>query len=422
MSQRDQARYLNLRMEPASTEAIFLTKAVAAEISKVSEATRKSPSRAHLEAVGALCADLIKAGAHGVSSYRPMGRSTFTGNRIGYRPFKSVVEGMKAAGLIAATEGFGGGKLTGTATRFNATSKLLAVVKLHGIELDDWQSHFRSIPRPSEIDQPLILKSSSSLIGGRKRDGVRMPVDLTTAMVAAFARQVEEINAYFARVQIDPDSEHYAFQRIFNEGNRPGFVWNKGGRLYSMGDCYQQRKSVERGKLKLNGEAVVEIDIRASFLTILHAKLGISFNPAAADPYYHPEIPRSVVKRWVVMTMGHDRFQRAWSSDMITDYREATGKTLGHDFPIKVVRAEVLKLLPVLCGWETSSIRWGDMQFAESESVIGAVHELATVHDIPALPVHDSIIVPVSTEALSKSVLSSHFKRQVGVEPALLTK
>lgn len=419
---RGDARYLNLQMESASKEAMALVRWIAEETWSRVPSKRTNASRSHIVATAAFVADLLKAAEFDRSCFRPMGRSSFTGERIGYRAFKKVVDGARAAKLITVVEGSGGGTLVGEATRFRPTSALLKLAESFGIEAAEWQRHFRSIPRPAKIAEPLVLKSSSKLIGRSKRDGIRMSFDATETKPMELARQVDEINAFIAGVQIEPDSEHYAFHRIFNEGDVPGLEWNKGGRLYSMGDSYQQRKAEQRAKMRLNGEPVVEIDICASHLTILHAKLGVPLSRNSPDPYEHPSLPRHVVKTWVTMTLGYDRFHSRWSSDAIKDYREKHGGTLGKDYPIKEVREEVLKMIPLLKDWGNCSIRWGDLQFIESCAVVDTVHQLATEYGVPALPVHDSIIVPVSKEEMARSVLTANFKKHAGVDPCLVVK
>lgn len=421
---RDDARYLNLRMEPASVEAQELITQVARITWEEVPSKKKWPTNSHGVVSGAFIADLLKAAAEGHDrfSYRPMGRSSFTGERIGYRSFKKVADGAQAAKLIEVRVGAGGGTLIGQATRFKARPALLSLARAYGVEPVEWQTHFRSVPRPKAIAEPVVLKSSSKLVGRWKREGVRMPFNPSNPTVVELARQVNEINSFFADVRIEPDAEHYAFHRIFNEGDRPGFAWNKGGRLYSLGDSYQNRKAKDRATIKLNGEPVVEIDIRASHLTILHARLGEPFDPLAKDPYWHPDIPRHVMKGWVVMTLGYDKFHRAWSSDMIRDHRDKTGGLLGKEYPIRLVREKALEALPVLSGWEGSPLRWGDLQYIESCVVVDTVHQLATVKGIPALPVHDSIIVPASKKAVAASVLRANFEKHVGVEPMLTFK
>ncbi|MBX7461512.1 hypothetical protein [Qipengyuania huizhouensis] len=348
--------------------------------------------------------------------------SSFTGERIGYRVFKRLVEGSVFAKLVSVLTGTGGGNEIGMATRFKAKASLISLARECGVELEKLNTHFRPIPRPERIAYPLLLRASSRQLGWKKEQGRNIPIDYGRPEAAGLAEQVNDLNSFFADIQIEPAGHHFAFHRIFNEGDFRGFAWNKGGRLYSMGDSYQQRKQEERSFMKLDGEPVVEIDIRASHLTILHAKLGQEFDPSSIDPYFHPVIPREVLKGWVAMTLGHDRFHRAWTKDKKADYHNKTGGDLGRDFPIKKVRKEALQLHPVLSEWPTCDIRWGDLQFIESCAVIDTVHLLALENSVPALPVHDSIIVPASKQELACSVLKANFKKHVGVEPALATK
>jgi hypothetical protein len=259
---------------------------------------------------------------------------------------------------------------------------------------------------------------------GKRLKGVRIPVDLSSPDAAKLAAQVDELNAFFSPVEIKPDGAHYAFQRVFNQGDLPGFAWNKGGRLISMGQSYQQMSQEDRRKITINGEETVEIDLRASHLTILYAKLGLRFDPAGPDPYQVTDIPRDVVKAWVTQTLGHDRFQRCWSKPNKEKYRSSNRGTgdLQKDYPIRLMKEKIPAHLPVLSGWETCPIRWGDLQYVESCAVVDTVYELATKHNIPALPVHDSIIVAASQQEIAVRVLEECFERQVGVRPALSIK
>ncbi|WP_422357132.1 hypothetical protein [Qipengyuania flava] len=348
--------------------------------------------------------------------------SSFTGERIGYRVFKRLVEGAQSAGLVSVVIGTGGGSEIGVATRFRAEATLINLALDYGITPKELDAHFRPIARPTRVAHPLLLRGASRYVGWKKQQGRNIPIDYGKPKAAALAEQVNTLNAFFASIQIEPACDHLAFQRIFNEGDNPSFDWNKGGRMYSMGDSYQQKKSADRASMKLDGEPVIEIDIQASFLTILHALLGKPLDPTSHDPYQHPSIPRRILKGWVVMTFGHNRFHRAWSADMIADYHERTGRKLGEDYPIKKVREEALKLLPLLKDWESCTFRWGDLQFIESCAVVDTVHHLAMEHGIPALPVHDSIIVPYSKKEVATSVLRTMFKKHVGVEPTLSVK
>ena len=57
--------------------------------------------------------------------------------------------------------------------------------------------------------------------------------------------------------------------------------------------------------MTINGEAVAEIDIKASFLTIYHARLGAPLENHI-DPYVHAGIhERAIAKSWVVLMRPH---------------------------------------------------------------------------------------------------------------------
>lgn len=235
--------------------------------------------------------------------------------------------------------------------------------------------------------------------------------------------QVNEINQFFADIRIDPPGSHWVFQRIFSQGETPAYGWDKGGRLYSLGASYQNVEREKRSLIRINGEETIEIDLQASHLTILHALRGVKFDPNI-DPYIIPGFPRFVVKRWVTMTLGHDRFQRCWSAGAKEDYADeklGTGD-LQKDYPILKTRNAVLKHLAVLRDWETSPVRWGDLQFLESKVIVDAVHDLATRLSIAALPMHDSLIVPKGKAEIAQKVLAECFERHVGVKPKLTIK
>ena len=416
--------YMGLRFLPKSHVAERLVEELMEQLSISAEGVRVRADRRFREAVGALLGDLMRAAQMTPPRYafRSMAAGSFTDAPVGYQTFKRALDASTRTGLVEHVRGCKGAGLEAQAARMRATPKLLALAKGYGVSPSDWSLHFKSGPRPASIYRPIVLKSSSRMKLRKKVPGEPMRIDPADRTAEALAKQVNELNAFFATVQIDPAESHYAFQRVFNQGDGPAFDWNKGGRLISMGASYQQMPRLDRQKMKLNGEAVAEIDIRASHLTILHALLKAPFSPHTADPYEVPGIPRDVVKRWVTMTLGHDRFQRCWSEANKKDYLEEHERDLQKDYPIATVREKVLTALPTLRTWPECKVRWGDLQYLESCAVLNAVHELATKRGIPAFPVHDSIIVPVSAASVATNVLTLSFEEVIGVQPALTCK
>src|SRR5258706_5188894 len=102
---------------------------------------------------------------------------------------------------------------------------------------------------------------------------------------------VRELNEFLSRQQIEGGVNH-GYIRIFQNGDEAGFNWNYGGRLYSQppATIYQQLSKKKRLKMTINGEAVAEIDIRASYLTLFYGWFGAQLD-LNSDPYLHPADP-----------------------------------------------------------------------------------------------------------------------------------
>src|SRR5262249_54644757 len=203
------------------------------------------------------------------------------------------------AGFYDRTPGF---LARGKATRLRAATALLALLERHGITWGTAKHHLlRNLPA-----HPLVLKKSSNRRGREKVPGTQIRFQ-PTPQSEALEAEVRELNKFIDEHEL-LGGTHRGYRRIFNCGDRDGFEWNKGGRLYSQGDdSYQRLKKEERLKMTIDGEPVAEIDITASYLTILHARGGVPID-LSRDPYSVEGLPRAIVKAWVTMTLGHDKF------------------------------------------------------------------------------------------------------------------
>ena len=82
----------------------------------------------------------------------------------------------------------------------------------------------------------------------------------------------------------------------------------QGGRIYGVGDYnYQNVRKSDRPNLRIDGEPIVEIDINASYLSILHGISGCPL-PERDDLYDIGGIDRTIIKAWVSSTIGHHCF------------------------------------------------------------------------------------------------------------------
>lgn len=438
-------RYMALDIEPHSASSLALADYLASSVHRRS-GKRYKVTVELTRAVGAMLGDLIVNASESIDRYgfRPMGLSTFSGMTVGYKPFKAVVGAMESLGLLEVITGERG-SLTGRtkvreATRFRAKPSLFEQALRYGVTPGNWSFHFRQMPRQARIAHPILLRScstkkrsESSYFETHKLPGAAMKVEMSLPIVQVMTKQVHDINRFMATQDLFlGKAVHRYFQRIFGQGDTIGKNFTKGGRLYSPGkDSYQQLSSEERAYIRINGEPTVEVDIGSSFLTIFRVLTSVSFDPQEDAYAGVVGLPRGVAKSWVVMTLGHDRFHTMWPAQAKARYRRnrdrygteefGTGD-LQRDHPIGRTHKAMLAALPELHGWPDSSIRWGDLQYVESCAVLEAVHTLAVQHGIAALPVHDSIRVPVSAQGLAAHVLSDAFYKHVGVRPVIKAK
>lgn len=414
-----------------SDAAIALAGSVSVRLfTKANVGKRGRPSSANERAVAALVCDLLQNVEHdptrwGFRSHRAV---EFTGKAVGHRPYMAVFRGLLDERMLEFFPGhlqhsnFGGTKVQSwmKCPRLRLTASGHELAASYDITPANWREHFQIIPskKTGSRKPPLECRAQSSRAGGVKHKGGALPLDLSDPEVVKLCDQVIRINSFLAKHEVTGE-DHSGFQRIFNasQGNR--CVWNKGGRLYSVQrENYQRAKKASRAKMTIDGHPVVELDLTASHLTILHALGGRKFDPSD-DPYSIEGIPRNVVKRWVTMTLGHNRFHRSWPKQARQDLDRAVGGPLQVAHPIGRTREAILARIPLLADWAESPFDWGDLQYVESKVIMETVETLAFTHGIPCLPVHDSIIVPAQHQELASQVLKEAFRSVVGVTPHL---
>ena len=394
-------------------------------------AHRKNQRKGRLEklqaAIGAFIADLLNARNHAEANgwtWRSLRKGGFTGHTVSFRDFDAVVSAWVSCGLVERIAGFKepvvfdpGDQLRvrGKASRFRATPKLLAICAEGGITPQNAGEHFAY--RPPE--HPLRLNASSRTVALWKEPG--RPISYArTDETARLEAPVKELNEFLGQHVIS-GAMHRWFHRTFNLGDEEGFAWNKGGRLYSDGKgSYQNIPRPERLKMTIDGESVCEIDIRASYLTILHALHRVPFYVSTeVDPYQISGIPRNVVKAWCTVRFGTKGARTRWPADAIEKYTEDNAGADLRKFKIRDVEREFCRKFPLMGRWRDLKETWADLMWLESEAVVSTVILLMR-SGVPSLPVHDSLIVPASAEAMASDILSNNYNHVCGVTPALV--
>ena len=382
---------------------------------------RRAKDKANFEAaVSLIIGDLMVAAVReeGGWAYRSVSKRSFSDDLIKGDTFNSIMNSLGALGYLDSVKGGnhkspfnvddGSGFYPGMATRFRITDSFLRLSEGCGITLDVLKKHFK--PRPSL--QQVRLKGTASRLGARKESARSMRFE-RTEKTKAIKHQILEINSFLIEQRYE-GMQFYGLRRLFNEGNHPSFDWNLGGRLYAVGDdSYQMLKKAKRLDIKINGEAVVELDINASFLRILHGLRAFAL-PTSNDIYAIDGIDRALVKGWISCTFGHTKFHRAWPKTVVEELsKQGTTAWKEHSYPS--LKPKVLEHFPVLRDWPECGIRWSGLMYEESEAMIAAMERLRS-QGVVALPVHDSLILPKSTGQLAERVMRETFEARFGVE------
>ncbi|MFO1100517.1 MAG: hypothetical protein U1E81_20240 [Xanthobacteraceae bacterium] len=383
------------------------------------------------KAIEKLLADIFRGHQQGTSVYRSLKREAFNDAGVGYRSFRAAVEALIGIGLVSHTPGAPRyrihfedfrEKLPGKASEFTATAELLRRADAHGVSVDIGKHFIPELPR-----HPLKLNARSSRVGGDKVRGKPMSISPDDQAAQLLEKQVRDINEFLAGFTIQ-GANHHGFNRIFGCGDDDDFRWNKGGRLYAAAgdeDNYQHMPATREGdrpgrdEITIDDEPVVEIDIRSCNLTIFYALLGEPLD-LTNDPFSNLGIDRSLAKAWTNACFGAGRLLERWPPKLSADYEDEYGHR--PKLTARAVGAKVLERLPHLKRLnDPDAPQWFDLQFRESETMIRTITALMRL-GIPALPVHDSLLVPQRHLETASACLADSFEKVVGVRPVITVK
>jgi hypothetical protein len=411
------AAYASLQGRAKSKAAQALVRAACAQVARYESehgTHQHKPGPAVDEAIGAFLADLLVAQSDERPSewvHRSLHAEGFSGGPVGHRVFSRVLNALKGLELVEHADGvarftnFGTGLLAlqRWAARFRATPSLLELTAKHRVPLRSADKHFAF---QYELPKWPLQKRKAKTTNAYTRKQVRGSAMLFvhTPVSRKLEADVRELNEFLSRQQIE-GGVHRGYIRIFHNGDEAGFNWNYGGRLYSQPPAtnYQQLSKRARLKMTFNGEAVAEIDIRASYLTLFYGWYGaqLDFN---SDPYRLPGLGvagRDAVKLWMVATFGSPKPISRWPTALLKEYEEDHHKKLDRKrYTVKVVREKALLQHPLMARWGESRkgrVRtWADLMCWESVVMVSTMVDLMRDHGIPSLAVHDSLIVPQS--------------------------
>jgi hypothetical protein len=358
-------------------------------------ARRANDLKSFKQAVDYILGDMLLAyvGESSQYAYRAEGKTNFYGSPVGHSTWKSIMSVLIDLGYIEYFKGTNhknpfdeSSYLSGSASRFLATESLVGLAESHGINFDTLSEHYvTNMPKS-------VLKLKASKRG--KLDAKELPI-AETPKTEALAAQVHRLNKYLSKQTLTGGSFE-GYRRSFNNGELAGFDWNQGGRLYAVGNSYQHLSGDRRALMQINGEAVVEVDVSASHLSIYMGEMGHRASDGI-DLYAIDGVSRAAVKQYIASSFGLGKLITKWPTK--TDAELVA-------FDVVDVREAVCDAIPCLVPLADSGLSWATLQYLEAEALIESMESLHA-QDIPAYSVHDSLIVPANCLGLARRALEA---------------
>ncbi|WP_159346602.1 hypothetical protein [Roseomonas harenae] len=434
------AKLLRLCQTPHSSAALALIDDLAGRIeghearSGARQNARREAGRRRLHgAVGAIIGAMLEAWAKAEAPqavYRSYAKEGFTGAPVGSRPFTATMDALVSLGLIHrvsgkrfAQEGWEVGEMVskGWAARFWPTAELVHLAVKHGVVPETVRDDFRFVPpsAPPKVTKPVELRPFEPWGWGRDRPLPRTAASEDDPQFPQLVTDVDKQNAFAATFIVEGCTPP-RWRRVFHG------TWDLHGRWYAAGSdgAYQTLKPHQRADLTIQGEPVVELDVKASHLTALRGLSGLG--ETAGDPYYVEGLPRDVAKRWVLETLGKGRSVERWAAG-------APETVKAHD--PKAVKTALLALHPCLADPASvvpvelparldaapADLLWHYLAAKEAEAMTEAVRALRQL-GILGLPVHDSLIVPARAHGEALEAMVEAFRDVCGIAPQVESK
>lgn len=428
------ADYLNLSATPASPGAVALVEAVAARI-QASEALcgsrgndRRTAGKAKLRrAVCGVVGGVLNAwGRHSRAVFHPREPKAFTGGLVAHRQYLAAVDGMKALGLLDASPAIRYGwdwgdsvSFVGRTERFRPAQVLLDLAAAHEVTLatiqDDFAAEYSA--KPPAVPAALIARRPLPE-PHRKRQSQRpraaaLPTLAGDEAALRLSQGVQEANQWAA--------QHDVKGCLPPRWWRPfGPDWRLGGRWTALGadGVYQRLGRAARRRITIDGEAVAEVDLHAAHLSIMHGLLGLPLPDG--DLYDIAGLPRAVVKAWVTATLGKGTAVRRWAKGAADARPELAGADAGAVAAAIIARYPFLErpgaavtgpagLDDMAAHGTPARLLTHRLMALEAAGITSAMQFLHVARGVLALPVHDSLIVPVHAVAITQEALGHAF-------------
>jgi hypothetical protein len=425
-------------MIPVTPAAMSLVDAVATQVA-TQEAKGRSRQRgakqheALRQAVGAFLGGLLWQWAAAPPRPASCGSmaADFTGAPVTYRTFVAVRDALVELGLVAEVdgrrfpmgEGFAGEMWRGWVARYWPLPPLLELAQGHGVNPESARSAFRVVAavRAPVVAQPVVAEHLKTRDGARLVDGEPISLPPDFGPFATAAAEVVEQNAFAATVDVTGCTPP-RWVRRFGPDPRLHGRWYAQGASKNDGAVYQPMKKADRAAaIRIGGEEVVELDVSASLLSILHGLRGVQLPPD--DPYAVAGLPREVVKAWITTTVGKGKATTRWGREVDPARKVHSAAEVGTAvlacFPFLAdltwCLPDDLLAVPPRPGAVVPHLLMG----LEATALTIAMQTLRS-QEVLALPMHDGLIVPKHAQEDAKRALREGYAAVAGVVPRVV--
>ncbi|UWR33754.1 hypothetical protein K3759_01255 [Sulfitobacter sp. W027] len=393
--------------------------------------TRRRSVQAHknmLASLAAYWADLVKHAGNKDAlgfCYRSTKQEGYDGTLVERRQIEAVREFCIREGLIEVipgyrpSQGFEGEKIVGPvsayrAQRIRATPALLEQAARHGITPSNISDHVEYVHAAS---LPVVLKKRKKSKNGRPEAGQTIATKQNKNLIL-LAEPLITLNTFLDQQTFNLPTQP-RLKRVFNNVDDQNFSWDRGGRIYAVGnDNYQNMKMEKRKGILINGEETLELDVSASHLSIYLAQVG-KLVRVSRDLYSVMGFSRTCIKQVVLAAFGRGELPTRWGRGVKDIIAEADGIALSEVPKVRLVVDALIDKYPSFKCLKGSGMDWSKLQFLESEAFLSVMLKLMNEHQVPSLPVHDSLIVPKSKAGLTKELLTKAYIDQIGVAPLI---
>ncbi len=327
---------------------------------------------------------------------------------LGYEPGKRFYDSETTEGRV---------NFRGHAARFWPTQKLLDAAIDHGLTADVLRSGFqlRASRKAPTVGDVIRLTSFKRFDRPRPEQLWLSPDDPEYRDVREGVERHNRFAATFDVAGVTPPR----WTRRFTMDKRLHGRWYAAGRDQSS--VYMQISEASRlQRVRINGEPVVEADISASHLSIVH---GLSGVPLPDGDLYDlgPGIPRDVAKAYVTSQLGNGRFVPEWTKTADPNHRGHSAQLV---FDATLSRYPFLRDVADLV---PADLRKRFVQHqrmlltlylmgVEAAGLTGVLHHFAAEGTL-ALPIHDGLLLPASAAGKVQAYVHGAFGYVARVYP-----